>query len=567
MTEAGRVVTELLPDLGNPRPIRSAFTLFRVGSLGLLTAALVASREVSPDTGSAFEPALWLTICLAYGVCLLATWFIARHRRWQLQWLPTAFDVIFAGTVVQLSGGADSPFTLLYILAILGTLATSDRRLCWTAYGAALAIYLTMSAMQAFNVITATTLAGENVEFTAYALSIAVVGNVAAMSAVCFLGTTLLSQSERTQNQVVELKALYGEILYSLGSGVVTLDTEHRIIYANPVATSMLNDAANSVDLDRALIGRSLEDLIPGSCEHICGTAISQRVELVVGGESGRPRRELSLQSSMLSDRRGKRIGHVLHVDELTELRRLEREVRRNERLAVIGQLSATVAHEVRNPLAAISGCAELLSAGNRTAQEERLVAIIRRETDRLESTVRQLLHFTRERPTRTESIEVVARIHEIVEAFKISVKSEALRVEINGDAEAWTLVDRDQFAQVMWNLLRNASDAMSGNGCIEIEVHGINDKTVLSFRDNGPGIAKEHADRIFEPFFTTKRDGSGFGLAVVGQLVAAQGGKIEFFPRSEGGAEFRLTWPQGGTHEAEPETHVERPARERLKS
>jgi two-component system, NtrC family, sensor histidine kinase PilS len=227
----------------------------------------------------------------------------------------------------------------------------------------------------------------------------------------------------------------------------------------------------------------------------------------------------------------------------------LAEQVRRGERLAAVGGLAASVAHEIRNPLAAISGSAELLGSIAVQDDDARLLSIIRRESARLSALVTDMLAFTRPRPPQRARVSLGRVAHEALEHFRADRANAGLQLRIEVDDVPDAEVDAAQLAQVLWNLLRNAAEAMGGQGEVKLEVHarldrGQEPEVELSVIDEGPGIPEEQLDRIFDPFFTTKERGTGFGLAIVHRIVQDNGGTIELSSTPGRGTTFRLRFP-----------------------
>jgi two-component system, NtrC family, sensor histidine kinase PilS len=233
-----------------------------------------------------------------------------------------------------------------------------------------------------------------------------------------------------------------------------------------------------------------------------------------------------------------------VNFQDLTSLRELAQRVRRHERLAALGGLAASVAHEIRNPLAAISGSAELLGTAELGDEDQRLLAIIRRESTRLSSLITDLLAFTRPRPPEPRLTDVAALVRETAEAFRSDRAAASVDISIDATTDVQIEVDGAQIRQVLWNLLRNAAEATKDGGHIRLRVFSDSDDAFIAVEDDGEGIAPENLESIFDPFFTTKAGGSGFGLAIVHRIVEDNGGSISARSTVGEGTKFTIRFP-----------------------
>jgi two-component system sensor histidine kinase PilS (NtrC family) len=226
----------------------------------------------------------------------------------------------------------------------------------------------------------------------------------------------------------------------------------------------------------------------------------------------------------------------VVNFQDLTELRKMEKSVRQAERLAVLGGLAAGVAHEIRNPLASISGSIELLHQMPQADEDSRaLMSIVLREIDRLNGLLTDLLDYANPRPIKLAPLDLVELVRDTVRVFENDPNLAGVDVVLVGDDRLRPVPmtgDAAKLRQVLWNLLRNAAEA---GGTVEVEVVPREVDVEIRVRDDGPGISAEHRSRIFEPFFTTKARGSGLGLATVHSLVTDHRGTITFESHDSG--------------------------------
>ncbi len=215
------------------------------------------------------------------------------------------------------------------------------------------------------------------------------------------------------------------------------------------------------------------------------------------------------------------------------ELWSLEDQMRRVEKLAAVGEMAANLAHEIKNPLASLSGAIQMLSTAiPYSPSNERLIQIALRETKRLSALVNDFLLFARPRSGKPELIQLCEAVKEVVDLFRQDprCKKGTIRIETNLEKRMHTNIDPEHFRQILWNILNNAADAVSGKeGIIQIECRRAKkDYAEVIIKDNGAGIPQDVEDKIFDPFFSTKLKGTGLGLTVVQQLLGTYGGLIE---------------------------------------
>jgi two-component system sensor histidine kinase PilS (NtrC family) len=240
--------------------------------------------------------------------------------------------------------------------------------------------------------------------------------------------------------------------------------------------------------------------------------------------------------------------GLAILFEDQTALREMQEAVRRGDRLAAVGQLAAGLAHELRNPLASMSGAVELLSRGRGLSDaERRLMEIVMREAERLNALVTDFLAFARPTATQLQPTDVAALADETLGVFRHSPSATRIELLRSGATSLRVMADPAQLRQVLWNLLQNAADAMKGEGDITVDV-GLTATSLcrIAVADSGPGIPAADVEHLFEPFFTTKPQGTGLGLAFVHRMVEAHGGRVEVQSAPGQGATFSVLLPPG---------------------
>jgi len=365
-------------------------------------------------------------------------------------------------------------------------------------------------------------------------------------------------------SDLVLLRNLHEHTVDSLNSGLLTTDLENHVRSLNPEAERITGLAPSEV------LGRDLEEVLPGVREALMvgretpsGGRLRARMPLV---QPGGEKRHLGLASSILRDGEGLASGWVVIFQDVTEVVAMEQELRRSERLAGIGQLAADIAHEIRNPLAAISGSVQILEAslGEHEADPEprRLMSIVLREIDRLNDLITEFLQFARPAPTKPTQVDLGSVVQDLVEMFE-AARPEGVEIEVDLGTKLTALADPTQVRQILWNLILNAAQAMPEGGriCISVaevaaepqegasegrnDAKGGADFVEVTVADTGVGIAPEVLERIFDPFFTTKPEGSGLGLATVHRIVEANGGNLRVQSLVGEGTVLRVRFPR----------------------
>lgn len=554
--------------------------LFRVLMVTLLlgSAIVVNINDVESFADPSYI-ALFTLIIATYLATIGYAVFITRVQNMRLMgYIQLVGDVMLASGLVFVTGGTRSVFAFMFYLTIINSAILMGRRaalvtatLCSVSFLVMLLIQLGLFPLPRATEAVAT--------YTSAAPVYSVVVNIVAYHLVGFLAGYLAqrleeqdTELERKQLDIRELQALNQHILSSIKSGVLTLDRARRVLFLNRAAEELLG---RHID---ALYGRDACEVLPelsdaiNALTHPASSARPPGVERIPW--DGWVRREghdamfISVALSPLFDGQGGHYGHILTVQDQTQIHNMQRRVQRQDRLAAIGQLSAAIAHEIRNPLASISGSVEMLQMFVQASHdEERLMQIVLREIDRLNVLIGDFLDYTRDRRRSLDEVALDELIAEVVELFSHDEELTA-EVELTHKLAVCrghrVLANRDGIKQVFWNLLRNAAQAMDGRGKIvvtaqalagELQSDGSWDNLSLMedaaeaqvFRfmvtDTGPGIPDDVRAHLFEPFFTTKRGGTGLGLATIYRIVEDHDGNVGV-ETSEAGTSFIIDLP-----------------------
>ena len=499
--------------------------------LGLSVWVLVASEEGGAST------AVWLQssgIAATYVSSIVFGVLLRRGVAPRRLAMPMmASDLAVTSLLVYLTGGAQSPYTFLYALTIVAAGALAFRRgaIAATAVSIVLAVGVAVLAWSRAIELPISAEA-QPWEQTGAALVRTLGINVAAMLGVGVLSLFLGDQLERgaetlatTRRAAADLLTLHQDIVRSLSSGLVTVAPDGTVLTANLAATEILRHAGAD------LAGRPIDELIPGLTALLAEShGELRRADLQVVTPS---EQELTIgvTVSPLRDERDAVFGRIVSFSDLTELRRLELHMRRAERLATVGQLAAGVAHEIRNPLAAISGSIELLRQAPQATEDDRaLMTIVHREIQRLNALIGDLLDYANPRPSQRVTFDLGVIVEETIQVARADEAFAAVELACEVTRPLSVHGDPAKLRQVLWNLVRNARDAAAAGGKhVRVAARARDDgELAVSVTDDGAGMPPDQVAKIFDPFFTTKRAGTGLGLATSHAIIAEHGGRID---------------------------------------
>ena len=489
---------------------------------------------------------LWYTLSVFY-LLLLSLW---RDARFQAR-LQVLTDLCMAATIVYLTGGIDSSFNFLYPLIILVAAILFSR--AWTFLVAALAFILSGAILELsyFDMLHSYSVSRPDLR----SLQASILINLFAYAAIAYLASQLstkLRQADvRLQEQsgaLENLQALHENIVNSISGGLITTGMDGRVRLINAAGQKLLERGENTV------VGRGVEHLFldqlpePG--------AVAVRCEVRSATPNGGTK-TFGMSRSVLEVPDRGAMGYVYTFDDLTEIRRLEREVRLRDRMAAVGRMAAAIAHEIRNPLSSIAGSAKVLADVSVLNQEQRtLVDIVTRESERLNSIVSDFLTYSREKKYEFTTLDLVPLLEDTLILLQNRAEPGAAAVQIVRQFEAAhapAQVDGDRIKQVFWNICDNAIRAMPGGGTLTVTLRAQEANWLISFTDTGHGMRGLEMEKIFEPFQSGFDGGTGLGLAIVYQVVQAHEGKISVRSKIGQGTEFTVQLRQAAAAGSEP--------------
>jgi two-component system sensor histidine kinase PilS (NtrC family) len=477
----------------------------------------------------------------------------------QFAWVQIAVDFVLETVLIARTGGIESPFAVLYVISVTVASLVPRRRVGLLTASVCIILFGTLTNVQLYGLaqvwgwLPQTRLsAAESLQaFGVYGLAFLVVG---------FLSGALADQLQRADQSLREkeqglsrLRAFHENIVHSISSGVFTTDERGCITSFNPAAQEATGYGFEEVC---GRLWREVFNWHPAQQEdeRMLDRSANRRFEVECKRADGN-RLILGMTLAPLHEQ-GAETGLVGVFKDLTQIRDLEEEMRRKEWLASLGEMSAGMAHEIRNPLGALAGAMQMLRKDLQADETSRhLMDIAIREAARLDGIITEFLQYARPpalnlgeadlNKVLAETLDLVQ--HEARTRTNITIATALTEGALPGQ------VDQDQMKQVFWNLATNAFDAMPhggrlmiATGCRNVDVGGRKAEVVeISFHDTGEGIPRKNLDKIFLPFFTTKRHGSGLGLAAVHRIVDLHGGWIKVESEEGHGTRFVVCVPR----------------------
>ncbi len=464
------------------------------------------------------------------------------------KYLIVVSDIVLSSLIIYFTGGRASPFIFLFPLILLFSGILISRLASYVSLALCIVLYLLIIIVQfkIENSITGFNELFSSELFTQKNNLVPIYFHLIGFVLIAILGGYLSQKIKiagerlgRSEESFIILKNLHENILQSLTSGVITLDLEEKIISINHWALNIFElgsqDEAINKDFNGIIKDIQISELVEKKRNQISFNTPSGK-KLILG-----------LAASLLKDDNEKTIGYTVIFQDLTEIRNLEEKLQSSERMALLGQLAGGLAHELRNPLSAISGAVEILSTEAQQSDVSfRLSKVATREIERLNLMVEDFLLLTSPvQVTNSKLVDLGQIVKDTINAFKNTVKRDDIVIEINVASGVLVEADSYRLKQVLWNLLDNSMDAMPAGGKVEIKCNIENRIVNLSFSDEGEGIKEEDLSRIFDPFFTTKDIGTGLGLAIVQKVVEGYNGSVSIYSSVGKGTKIVLSLPE----------------------
>jgi two-component system, NtrC family, sensor histidine kinase PilS len=493
----------------------------------------------------------------ALSVLYLATLRYVERHVW-LADVQLALDAIIVSAFIYVTGGITSYFSSLYLLPIIAASRVRFRRGGMQVAVLSAVLYLALVSAQylhAFGYLADWPDASAELPSTRFA-QYTVGINLFGFFAVALLSGSLAEglrsagvRLERASNQIADLRAFNEHVIDSLLSGLITTSDDGRVLTFNRAASVITGRTAQQT------VGGDVFDVLqidPAFKPRLAFLEPAQSLRIDIRHRTADRRLiDLGITASTLAFPDGRR-GFLFTFQDVTDMRRLERNGRLQQRLAAVGEMAAGIAHEIRNPLAAMSGSIQVLRQELPLSEEQaQLMDIVLRESERLNDTIRSFLAYARPQRFSVARLDIRRTVQDAALLIRNGSdvrEDHIIDVDVPPDA-VWFEADENQLRQIIWNLATNGLRAMPSGGRLRLAVateakSGSEGEVVLTVQDEGRGIPAEELDGIFQPFRSSFDRGTGLGLAIVHRIVTDYGGTIQVASSVGAGTTMRVRLP-----------------------
>jgi len=508
-------------------------------------------------------------IGLFYLVTIVYALFLKKIKNlYRFAFSQIIIDQFFITALIYFTGGMESFFPITYIFTIIASSTILYKRGALFAASLSSFLYGLLLLLQLYQWINPL---GQPSAYDASQVFYSLIIYMATFYIVAFLSSAISEELKKKKKELIQkqvdynqLEAFNRNIIQSLDSGLLTIDLNGNINFLNRTAEKILNGGGESLkDTSIYRLFPNISEMLEKVESKVSESSLDyQRYETLLTDYDGR-KLYLGFSISPLTDPEGSLIGHTLIFQDITKFKEMEEQMKRVDKMAAVGLLAAGMAHEIRNPLASLSGSVQMLNTElNLDDHQQRLMEITLREAERLNTLITDFLLFAQ--PPQTHKILTpIGRVLE--ETLDLFIHSPSFHDGIrilrpSGQEKIRASVDPDQMKQVFWNLFINAAQSMSNGGKIEVQLGKgkaprgttlslssqlkAKEWIKISITDSGNGIALEEKEKIFEPFFTTKENGTGLGLSVVHKIIENHQGSIKVESELGRGSTFTIFLP-----------------------
>lgn len=498
---------------------------------------------------------IYAFIVMMYLLSVFYTLLLKKEKYFYLNvYTQLIADICLVSFLVYLTGSMGSNYSLLYTLVIIYSAIFLGRRGALIIASVSSIAYGLMLELEYFSIIPTLYSIGRDYSVATRDVFVRIIVHILSFYFLAFLASIVVEQEKKTRSLLEEresafnqLDLLFRSIIESVDTGIMTTTLQGRIKTFNRAAETITGLRFKTIENHQIL--EIFPEFNPFFNARVFDLNQSRRDVKITGKDSTHV--HLGCSISPLKDKHGKQIGHILIFQDLTEIKRMEENLEKSKRLALIGEMAAGLAHEMRNPLASITGSIQLLAQTARMEEtDKRLMQIIMRGKDQLEKFVRDFLLLARPVPETREPVNVDEVADEVLENTKMS-NERARKIKINKTSSGKNKVyaNKGQIRQIIQNLMLNAIQAMEETGNVSLDVRTLKledrkDYTAIKVTDDGCGIEDKDIKKVFEPFFTNKEKGTGLGLAIVSRIVDGYGGRITIESRINQGTSVTVWLP-----------------------
>ncbi len=471
-------------------------------------------------------------------------------------YLQLAIDILLVTLLVYITGSYRSNYSVLYTLVIIYSVIFLDRYGGLIIASAAGSFYSLLLGLEFCQWLPVLSKIEPDYSLTAEEVLTRILVHIVSFYVLAFLASFVVEQEKKVRSLLMEkesefdqLDLLFRSIVESVDTGIMTIDFEGTIKTFNRAAEQITGYSLAQVK--NRLVADVFPECIASFALELDRRQSKNRMEVVIEDRNGR-KVHLGCSISPLKDKQNREIGSILIFQDLTEIRQMEENLEKSKRLALIGEMAAGLAHEMRNPLASITGSIELLRRNLALKDtDDRLMQIILRGKDQLDNFVRDFLLLAKPIPVVREVVDVNETAADVLENIKLSKDwTNEIKIDCSLAPKVAAFANREQLRQIVQNLVLNAVQAMKEGGVLSLatKLMQVNHKEVVEIKvaDTGLGIEEKDLKKVFEPFFTDKEKGTGLGLTIVGRIVDGYGGKIEIQSRINQGTVCTVRLPAG---------------------
>ena len=491
---------------------------------------LIETRIVSRE---AFFPIYAIVSISFLFQCLYLYFFEQLESNKFVSGLMFVVEALYIASLIYFIGVQQSLLIFLFLVNII---------LCGILFQrqGAMALALVTSILFSFTLSLDQTVQGHTA-FLAIGVNNLAFFTVAYLSGYLSEQLNLMGVELRARGRDIKaLRNLNDLILRNMNSGLITMQSDGVVIQVNNFAKKILKSVSGR------FVGAEISQIL-NKFDLFNFKNNQQRSFNYIYHRDNDDKRQLRMHLAELKDQEEESKGYILTFQDETELRELEGRVRQSEKLAAIGQLAAGIAHEIRNPLASISGSIQLLQAGSdQNDENKKLMNIVSREIDRLNVLITEFLDYAKPEAPKEDEIHLGELLKEILEFTKVQYQEQNISTQIEVASEISMIGNRDKLRQAFMNIIVNAFQALQKreNGSIIINVHRSQAGAKIKISDNGSGIEEKVVNRIFEPFLTTKVKGTGLGLAITHSIIQSHKGHISVDSTINQGTTFHIELP-----------------------
>ena len=517
----------------------------------VITFLLVIELAIVKLTTTNVNEHLFVGLILAWYLFAAIYLWAVTAGRWheRLAEAQIATDLVFSTAIIYVTGGIDTSFNFLYPLIIIVASALLSETAAYLTAGLSFVLFGSILELSYFNFIHSFSSTRPDLK----SLQAVIFINLFAYATIAYLSNRLTTRLRQASVELADksgalenLRALHENVVNAISGGLITTDLNGAVKLVNPAGRRLLDREGDDLD------GMNIELLFASRLPRPGRDSATQRVEVSARTRGGEERTfgisvgplKVPTHEGVTSEELSE-VGYVYTFNDLTEIRRLERELRMRDRLAAVGRLAAGIAHEIRNPLSSIAGSVKMLSKiATLTDDQRALVDIVTRESERLNAIITDFLSYSRDRNYDMKPVDLRSKLEDTLTL--LAHRRDEFDIEREfAVPEAFTLGDDSRLQQVFWNLCDNAVRAMTRertrHGKLTVRLEDSGNEWAVIFQDTGGGIEPQVAEKIFEPFQSGFEGGTGLGLAIVYQIMQAHQARILVKSEQGKGTEFTL--------------------------